>query len=456
MPFGTETSYGLGDRNIMDAMKSNKTHRIGLPKCLLEVKQPQYDTVTPFDLLFVDSIQKHQPLIARGHTAKILQRFCGRSLSVYKTPDGRHLKLPSVPDGPEYYTIPEVKSSLYVLRIFDVDETTIDGTSRLVDLLMEELNITAEELKDRQMDMVGDQLSNARVRSLQQLRFWDYSEHRMAFAGIKPGIFHVCQAFIDAIFRCNWGRYDGRDPGSLSRFVNELGRSGVNGNIPDFNACNRFVLQVFDAHVLAALITIANEWSVSAGQGRVKTANQLCKAVERNNWVGPLEEMVRRFFPMSTAHFLRSNCKATLLQAYLAKRAEIMEKKKSERTAQEIEFSTVKYKAKHITERCLESRDIVHENALIMLQQILVYKDFHDAMRGGHSGRMEKDLEIAKESGKGRQWWKAHELFMDQRSSQAVLDFLNSTEVGKTVPAAEEDAGSEALEWELWKKAERE
>jgi hypothetical protein len=41
--------------------------------------------------------------------------------------------------------------------------------------------------------------------------------------------------------------------------VNVLGRSGVNENIPDFNACNRFVLQVFDAHVLAALITIANE-----------------------------------------------------------------------------------------------------------------------------------------------------------------------------------------------------
>jgi len=47
----------------------------------------------------------------------------------------------------------------------------------------------------------------------------------MAFAGIKPGNFHVCLAFIDAIFRCNWGRNDGRDPGSLSRFVNILGRS---------------------------------------------------------------------------------------------------------------------------------------------------------------------------------------------------------------------------------------
>jgi len=72
-----------------------------------------------------------------------------------------------------------------------------------------------------------------------------------------------------------------------------------------------------------------------------------------------------------------------------------MAKKKSERTAQEIEISTAKYKEKYIAERCVQSRDIVCENALIMLQQMLVYKDFHDAMRGGHSGRMEKDLEIA-------------------------------------------------------------
>jgi len=108
---------------------------------------------------------------------------------------------------------------------FDVDATTLGGTSRLVDLMMEDLNITPEDLNNRHVDMVGDQLSNARVRSLHQLRLRDYSEHRMAFAGIKPGSFHVCLDFIDAIFRCNWRRKDGRDPGSLSRFVNILGCS---------------------------------------------------------------------------------------------------------------------------------------------------------------------------------------------------------------------------------------
>ena len=63
-----------------------------------------------------------------------------------------------------------------------------------------------------------------------------------------------------------------------------------------------------------------------------------------------------------------------------------------------------------------------------------------------------------KETGKGRRWWKAHELFADQRCSRLVLDFLPSTEVGKTVLAmeAENDAGSVALEWELREGRERE
>ena len=63
--------------------------------------------------------------------------------------------------------------------------------------------------------------------------------------------------------------------------------------------------------------------------------------------------------------------------------------------------------------------------------------------------------EVWKETGKGRRRWKAHQLFADRRCSQAVLNFLASTEVGKTVLAAEEDARSEASEWELRERAER-
>jgi len=58
--------------------------------------------------------------------------------------------------------------------------------------------------------------------------------------------------------------------------------------------------------------------------------------------------------------------------------------------------------------------------------------------------------EVYKETGRGRERWKAHQLFAEVGCSQAVLDFLSSTDVGRIVPAVEvDDAESEASEWEL-------
>ena len=49
------------------------------------------------------------------------------------------------------------------------------------------------------------------------------------------------------------------------------------------------------------------------------------------------------------------------------------------------------------------------------------------------------------------------DLLDDERCSRAVLDFLSTTDVGRLVPPpAEEDAQSEASEWELRERRERE
>ena len=61
-----------------------------------------------------------------------------------------------------------------------------------------------------------------------------------------------------------------------------------------------------------------------------------------------------------------------------------------------------------------------------------------------------------KETTRGKRRWKAHEHFADQRCGQALLAFLASTDVGKVVPAADEEAGSETSEGELWERRDRE
>jgi hypothetical protein len=65
--------------------------------------------------------------------------------------------------------------------------------------------------------------------------------------------------------------------------------------------------------------------------------------------------------------------------------------------------------------------------------------------------------EVRRETGRGKDQLKIRDLFADERCSQAILDFLATTDLGRLAPKpAEEDAPSEALAWELQERNERE
>jgi hypothetical protein len=62
-----------------------------------------------------------------------------------------------------------------------------------------------------------------------------------------------------------------------------------------------------------------------------------------------------------------------------------------------------------------------------------------------------------KETGREKDWFKLRDLLADARCSQAALDSLSTTDVGRRVPAAAEgDAQSEASEWDLREQRQRE
>ena len=60
---------------------------------------------------------------------------------------------------------------------------------------------------------------------------------------------------------------------------------------------------------------------------------------------------------------------------------------------------------------------------------------------------------MVKESGRRKSRRKTQDLLADGRCSQAVLDFLSTTDVGRLVPAGD-DAGSEVSEWERREREE--
>jgi hypothetical protein len=65
--------------------------------------------------------------------------------------------------------------------------------------------------------------------------------------------------------------------------------------------------------------------------------------------------------------------------------------------------------------------------------------------------------EVKKETGRWKYRSKVRDLLADEKCSRAVLDFLTTTDVGRLVPApVEEDAQSEASEWEEERRQEAE
>jgi len=65
--------------------------------------------------------------------------------------------------------------------------------------------------------------------------------------------------------------------------------------------------------------------------------------------------------------------------------------------------------------------------------------------------------EVLKETKRWKSRWTIWDLLADESCGQAVLEFLSSTDVWRLVALLkeEDDAGSEASEWELWERWER-
>jgi hypothetical protein len=65
--------------------------------------------------------------------------------------------------------------------------------------------------------------------------------------------------------------------------------------------------------------------------------------------------------------------------------------------------------------------------------------------------------EVRRETGRGKERFKFRDLFTDEGHSQAILDSLAITDVGRRIPdTAEEDAQREASEWGLRERNGRE
>jgi hypothetical protein len=174
------------------------------------------------------------------------------------------------------------------------------------------------------------------------------------------------------------GSPDGRDPASLWKFVKMLRRTEITAKCPNLNAAHDLLTQASEARVLAALIE----------QCGVTDLNSLSEIIASGRWRMQVEEMVTDWLQLKFVDGLRDKATSEAIQS-------LRETQNVTQMDRGVASRRKKPTKSDLESETLRHRDIIFENAILFLVHSLIYIDFHDAIRVGDSGRVEKNLDIA-------------------------------------------------------------
>jgi hypothetical protein len=252
-----DSSDMLAYENIKATVEFNKREAlVGLPRQLLYNNHPDYDALRGHHFLFVKPTLEYWPNMFKAHVTNICWEVFGASVMGSFKVNGKQLGRGT---PPEIYRIPKTKTQIFPLRVFDIDESSIDGNARVIDSILNELAVKPEQLTNSVIFMSGDQMTTTRVRTLKELRTRDKLENRFRFAAPVSGWLHTQMAVADGVLRGHRGRQDAQDPGSVNRFAMVLGRTGISNNVTDFNALDRLITHMLKGHIVSAMVNVVHE-----------------------------------------------------------------------------------------------------------------------------------------------------------------------------------------------------
>jgi hypothetical protein len=345
----------------------------GLRADLLLRPNPDWTSLNPADINDMDADQAYWTPIAKALMCRVIKKFFPDELKTSEDEAGiGPIQMPVL------YKVPQGATDMETLATLQIDESTIDGNIAVLETLVtKQLGLTLDELAEGRMAPVsGDQMTVSRVASAQFLRVRDVEEHRLLWARTLAGMLHTRMALIHAIYLSHPGRPDGRDPASLSKFVKLLGRTKVKEKCPDLNASHELLTQVCEGHVLAALIQRTGVDGFEELRGKISSGA----------WREAVESIANDWVQLDFVDRMREDARS--------------EAERATTTSDEgpISGETVKQSQSRIKKASekgeAERRDVVFENALLLMLQGLLYTDYHDALRSGDSGRLEKSSDI--------------------------------------------------------------
>jgi hypothetical protein len=415
-------------QDIRAAQEQNVLRRrIGIPRSLVTKESPDYNSLHRLDFLFGKSIAEYWPTAVLVHLADFCYDFFGSdTMGAYQV-DGKRIDRPVMPQN--LYKIPNQKSRIHPMKVFDIDESSIDGNAQVIDAIGAELGVDLAELTSAAILITGDQMTTSRIRSLKDLRARDKLERRMGFAETVSGWLHTEMAVANGIQRCHSGRSDGQDPGSLNRFITVLGRTGITENVTNHDALHRLIIHVLKGHILAAFLHMANQIERTKPDGgrTMSSISELKRWFKTNDWMALLDKTVSSYFTPARPSYLRQSAEATAAQEYDELRSAIMAKPTKERSVDESAFVKKSAQPKWIRERSLKDRDLVNENFMLYMRDAMIYLDIVRAIGEGATGRLLHISEIL------TIWFQGNGKF---KYAQELLEF-QITRLAEWTPAAE-------------------
>ncbi|KAE9385461.1 hypothetical protein BT96DRAFT_1007024 [Gymnopus androsaceus JB14] len=244
-------------------------------------------------------------------------------------------------------------TKVYPVTAFNIDESSITGNvdadEAVVDIL--ELRKRVTRFWERVRIIAGDQLSIARLRSIQLLR----AGHEGGYEGFgwgvwMPGLFHAKMTDIHGLMTTHFGNPSASiaDPGSLHFHNTLLGRLPiVPTSLPPFHTCRNLVFVSLYARALHCLLLVSGKSSLEEYAESLSSWDQLYSDAER------------------------------IYDTY-ANAAVVGELREARELAEEGEAEG----------------DMVFENAVLFLRDALISREMADAVRAGDSGRVVLVLKI--------------------------------------------------------------
>ena len=351
------------------------------------------NTLVVEDFLLNQEDLEHRSLSARYVLSKTLAIYFPKSLNQQKIQQNGHLlqkyTRKSAPLSEIQCRIE--KTDLIPLPTLPLDESSIAGTMKILQTYLARLGLEDVVVRNKRIMFKGDFLTVGNItQAIYRGRFEMCALHRFQFIEPIAGFLHL-QMNVLKLFLCAvWGKQADRI--SLARFQVALARKGASKEANDFHACDDF----FRTVVMAFAIALCMHGTSCS------TLPEFKAWLSRNDWPSMVDNVEKEYLDPFKVVELRDHAtqevEGEIDAAIELEKTAWLEGKEQHRAAGEQgpyikqpKWDTIRQT--RMKKAVLRKRDVLRENAMIMLSLGLLYLDFVDACRGGYSARVEKCIQ---------------------------------------------------------------